>query len=128
MEAAINEMVVHNLRLVVSIAKHSYYQNRGVELIDRISVGNIALRKAARLFDARRGFKFSTYATWLIRNAISRVFDSEAHTIRQPTHVRKKRGEIAVAQIQLMQQKARDADAGGGGRTCRDSSRGTHTC
>ena len=83
--AARQQLIEHNLRLVVSIAKH--YTNRGLALPDLIEEGNLGLMHALDKFDAERGFRFSTYATWWIRQAVERAIMNQSRTIRLPAHV-----------------------------------------
>ncbi len=103
------ELIQCNLKLVVSIAKH--YVNRGMEFLDLIQEGNLGLMKAVDKFDYTRGFKFSTYATWWIRQAITRALADQARTIRIPVHMVETINKITRAQRKLVQKLNRDPTA-----------------
>ena len=105
-EAARQRFIMANLRLVVSVARK--YQGQGLPLLDLIQEGNIGLMRAVELFDWRRGFKFSTYATWWIRQGITRAIADRSRSIRLPVHIHDRLRKLNRSRFQFAQSKGRE--------------------
>jgi RNA polymerase primary sigma factor len=108
-EAARQRFIMANLRLVVSVARK--YQGQGLPLLDLIQEGNIGLMRAVELFDWRRGFKFSTYATWWIRQGITRAIADRSRSIRLPVHIHDRLRKLNRTRFQFAQSVGREPPA-----------------
>lgn len=106
-QSAVEDIINHNLRLVIAVAKK--YTNRGLPIMDLIQEGNIGLMRAATKFDYSKGFKFSTYATWWIRQGITRAIADQSRTIRIPVHMVEEINKIKKAARDIEQEKGREA-------------------
>src|SRR5262249_33765231 len=105
-QAARQRFIQANLRLVVSIAKR--YQSSGLPLIDLVQEGNLGLMRAAEKFDHRKGFKFSTYATWWIRQSVTRAIADKGRTIRVPVHMVETVSQVKRATVDLVRSLGRE--------------------
>ena len=121
-EAARQRFIMANLRLVVSVARK--YQGQGLPLLDLIQEGNIGLMRAVELFDWRRGFKFSTYATWWIRQGITRAIADRSRSIRLPVHIHDRLRKLNRTRFQFAQSMGREPSPRGAREGARHDGRG----
>src|SRR5438105_3376767 len=105
-ELARHKLIESNLRLVIAIARH--YNNSGVPLVDLIQEGNLGLIRAAEKFDYQRGYHFGTYATWWIRQAVSRAVEDQSRLIHLPEHVATRLRKVRLISAQLLQDSGQD--------------------